>query len=309
MSQTPYTTTTSLKNYLKIASTDSSNDSFLTMIIPQIASFIDSYTGRTFGWGDSGDTAFIDYSNTTALSVSSATVVGNIVTYTFTAPTPFKATQSIKVSGFTPTALNGTWVVQAVNSDLTQIQVNLGFSGVLNATIIGEVSPNVSNYAFKQQQEYDGVVGNTFYLRDMDIRQIDAMWIGSRNIYPPVLLDPNQYIWRDDGRVILGGAYFNSYNSSDYTGADSGGDFSSTTAAGYQTIMVSYHYGFVGVPGDITLAANDIVSAIHRLRLSQGVHSEQAGDYRITYDDTLRHALAECPDTLGTLSRYRKINL
>lgn len=309
MSQSPYTNVTSLKSYLKVDSTDTSSDAFLTMIAPQVQSFVDSYTGRTFGWGDNGDNNFIDYSNTDSLGISSAVVVGAICTFTFFAATPYKTGQSINVTGFVPTAINGTWVITGVSTDETQVQINLGMTGVQSATIIGEVGPDVINYAFKQQQAYDGLVGHTFYLRDMDIRHIDALWVGSRNIYPPVLLDAQQYVWRDDGRVILGGAYFDTYNSSDYTGGDETTDFYGTIAAGFQTITVSYHYGYIGVPPEIALATNDIASALYRLRFAQGLKSEQAGDYRITYDDTLRKALEDCPDSLGILNRWRRVNL
>lgn len=309
MSQQAYTNLTSMKSYLKIASTDTSNDSFLTLIIPQVQAFIDSYTGRTFGWGDTGDNAQTDYSNTGNLGITSATISGTNCTFTFYAGTPFVTGQTVIVTGFVPTAINGTWVITAVSSDTTQVTVNLGITGVQNATIIGRVAEDVINYQVKIQDSYDGLVGHTFYLRNMDIRSVDALWIGSRNIYPPVLLNPNQYVWRDDGRVILGGAYFNTYNSADYTGADDTTDFYGTIAAGFQTITVTYHYGYVGVPLDISLAAEDIVSAMYRLRRSQGLQYEMAGDVRLAYDVNFRAALRECPDSLGTLQRYRRINL
>lgn len=309
MAQTPYTSTSALKNYLKISSADTSDDSFFTLAIPQVQGFIDRYTGRTFGWGDIDDDANTDYSNTDDLGISSATISGQNCTFTFYAATPFKVGGTIVASGFTPTAINGTWTITGVNSNQTQVTVNLGISNVQNATIIGQVSPSVSNYKFVQQEAYDGLVGHTFYLNNMDIRHITDLWVGSRNLYPPTRLDSNQFVWRNDGRVVLGGAYFNSYNSADYTGADDTSDFYGTIAAGFQTITVSYYCGYIGVPPEISLAAEDIISALHKLRLAQGVVAEQAGDYRIQYNPLLRTIMKECPDSLGILDMWRRVNL
>lgn len=309
MAQTAYTSPTNLKSYLKIATTDTSNDAFFTMIIPQVQAFIDRYTGRTFGWGDSGDTADTDYSNDGNLGITSAIVSGQNCTFTFFGPTPFVVGSVVVVSGFVPTAINGTWTVTTVSSDTTQVTINLGINGVQNATTIGSVVPDVINYKFEQQEAYDGLVGHTFYLMNMDIRSVDALWLGIRNIYPPVLLSPNQYVWRQDGRIILGGAYFNTYNSADYTGADDTANFYGTIASGFQTITVSYHYGYIGVPPEIALACEDIISALYKLRLSQGVRLEQVGDYRIQYNETLRTLMEQCPDSLGILNMWRRIHV
>lgn len=308
MAQLPYTTTTALKNYLKVATSDTSNDGFLTLIIPQVAAFIDRYTGRTFGWGDTGDSTQIDYSNASGLGVVSATVSGQNATFKLFSPSPFAVGSIILVSGFTPTALNGTWTVTAVSPDLTQVTVNIGIGGVQNATIQGTIATSPSNFKFMQQEEYDGGVGHTIYLMNMDIRSVDSVWVGTRNIYPPTLLDPNQYVWRNDGRLILGGNYFNTYNSSDYTGGDNAG-FTGVASSGLQTISVSYHYGYIGVPPEISLACEDIISAMFRLRTSQGIKMEMAGDYRVQYNETLRAALKMCPDTLGILDLWRRINV
>lgn len=309
MAQLPYTTSTNLKNVLKIAATDTSDDGYLTLIVPRVQAFIDRYTGRSFGWGDVGDSANTDYSNTDNLGIISATISGNNCTFTFYAAAPFVVGSVVVVSGFTPTAINGTWTVTYVSADKTQIAVNLGIGGVQNATIIGTVVSSVSNFKFMQQEAYDGLVGHTFYLMNMDVRHVDALWVGSRSLYPPVLLNPNQYVWREDGRIVLGGSYFNSYNSSNYTGGGSSGDFSGTLGSGYQTITVSYHYGYIGVPPEIAMACEDIISALHKLRLSQGVHMEQAGDYRIQYNDTLRQAMKMCPDSLGVLDMWRRVQI
>lgn len=309
MAQTPYTTVQALKSYLKIASTDTSNDGFLALLIPQVSAFIDSYTGRTFGWGDVGDSLYTDYSNTGNLGITSATISGSLCTFTFYAGTPFVNGAQVNVTGFVPDTINGTWTVVSVSPDTTQVTVDLGITGIQNATTIGIVSSDVVNYRFQQQEAYDGLVGSTFYLMNMDIRSIDALWVGSRNIYPPVLLDPQQYVWRNDGRIILGGAYFNSYNSAYYSAGAENGSFYGMIASGIQTITVSYHYGVAGVPGDISLAAEDIASAMYRLRSSMGLQSEQAGDYRVSYNPTLRSLMANQPDTLGILDNYRRVNM
>lgn len=308
MAQIPYTNVMSLKTYLKITSTDTSNDGFLTMISSQVTAFIENYTGRTFGWGDVGDSVDTDYSNTGNLGITSATISGTLCTFTFYAGAPFVVGAQVIVSGFVPTQINGTWTVSAVSADTTRVTVDLGVGGVTNAATIGRVTADVINYKFQQQEAYDGLVGSTFYLQNMDIRSIDAIWIGSRNIYPPVLLNPQQYVWHNDGRIILGGAYFNSVNSNNYGGGETS-SFYGTIASGYQTITVSYHYGVKGVPGDIALAAEDIASAMYRLRSSQGISSEQAGDYRIAYNPMLRTLMKQSPDTLGILDSYRRVNI
>jgi hypothetical protein len=309
MSQTAYTTLTNLKNYLNIASTTTTYDALLTSLIPQVQAFVDRYTGRTFGWGDTGDSTQFDYSNTDNLGITSATISGTNCTFTFFAATPYVVGGSLIATKFVPTAINGTWVITAVSPDQTEVTVNLGIGGVQNATVIGEVAPDTINYQFRQQEAYDGLVGHTFYLMNMDIRSINQLWVGSRNIYPPVLLDPEQYVWRDDGRIILGGAYFNTYNSADYTGADDTTDFYGTIAAGFQTITVSYHYGYIGVPPEIALATLDICAVMNRLRTSVGIKSEMAGDYRLQHDETLRATMANCPDSLGILNTYRRLHL
>lgn len=307
MAQLPYTTPTALKNYLKIPSTDTSNDGFLSLIIPQVSAFVDRYTGRTFGWGDVGDSSLVDYSNADSLGISAATMSGNFLTFKFYAEAPFKVGSVVIVSGFTPSNLNGTWTVTAVSTDSTQVTVNIGQAST-NATVIGTVTPNTTNFKFIQQEDYDGTPGATFYLMNMDIKDIVSVWTGSRNILSPTLLSPNQYVWRNDGRIILGGAYFNSYNSSAYSSGDNANVFSGM-ASGYQTITVSYYCGYIGVPPEISLAVEDIISALFKLRTSQGIKMEMAGDYRVQYNETLRAALKLCPDTLGILDMWRRINM
>lgn len=322
MAQTPYTDLTDLKAYLKIDSGDSTNDTFLTNIISQVQSFIDHYTHRTFGWGDVNankillDSPDIDYSNSDNIGITSLTASGKILTLNTMGPVPWVVGNNVSLY-YVPTQYVGVWPVTAVLSPIS-IQVDttvqtgtLGLSYTQAVTqqsapnFAGYVGNHVTNYKYKTTSQFDGLAGHTIYLRDSDIRSIDTLYIGLRNVAQPVLLDHTQYVWRDDGRIILGGAYFNTYNTADYT--DQGdSNFYGTVAAGFQTIMVSYWYGHVGVPSDLSLAALDICSAMYNLRTAAGLQEERTGDYLIRYDINIRAMLQRHPDLLGILEHYRR---
>jgi hypothetical protein len=120
------------------------------------------------------------------------------------------------------------------------------------------------------------------------------------------LLDHTQYVWRDDGRVILGGSYFNSYDSDEYSGDGGDNSFYGSIAAGFQTITVSYYCGYVGVPPEISLAAADLTMAYYVLRKGLGLQEERVGDWQTRYDISFRKALMTQPDSLNTLNMFKK---
>ncbi len=318
-SQQPYLTLSDAKAYLNIADTDDSQDMFLTNTIQYVQGFIDRYTGRTFGWGDKGDSATIDYSNSDNIGIISATLIGNILTMTLMGGGPWKIGQNVSVFNTGVPAYNGVWAVTAIPG-FSQISVDISVSkGTLspsnNAANTNSPAPNffgyignyVQNYAYKTQDQYDGYGGNTIWLRNMDIRSIDTLYIGLRNIAQPVLLDHTQYSWRDDGRLILGGSFFNTVNSGAYDPQNS--SFYGSVASGYGSISISYWYGYAGLPPEVSMAAADMVSTLYVLRKSTGVHQESIGDYSVRYDLTLRAQLKDNPDSFGNLGILRRLHV
>lgn len=320
--QTPYTDIATCKAFLNIDSGDTSQDAFLSAIIPMAQTFIERYTGRTFGWGDVSsegeplDDPLTDYSNTDNIGISSYTLSGTNLTITTMGPHPWQVGANISVYGIGDSNLNGVWQVTARPS-ATQLIVDTSVqtgtqsasdSAAIPATgsnFAGYIGNAVSNYRYITQESQDGIVGSEVWLRNMDIRSVESVYIGQRNLAQPVLLDHTQYVWRDDGRLFLGGAYFNSYDSSAYGGGN-GGDFYGTLAAGFQTIMVSYYCGYIGVPPDVTLAATDLVLSYYTLRKGMGIQMERIGDYQVQYDITFRKMLQSQPDSLNTLNMYRR---
>jgi hypothetical protein len=156
---------------------------------------------------------------------------------------------------------------------------------------------------------YDGFPGSLIYLNQTDIVSIDSVEFGSsaQNIWNP--LSSAEFVWRDDGRLIFGGNYFNSYDSEAYGEDDGNFSFVDATSGGYQTIRVNYHYGYFGVPPEISLACLDICAALYILRKNLGVKQERVGDWEITYQANVRAELKNQPDTLGTLEIFRKRNV
>lgn len=317
--RTAYTNLSTLKSYLRIADTDGSQDQYLTVLIPGVQRFIDTYTRRQFGWGDAGDSASIDYSNSDNIAVISYTISGPLITVTTMGAMPFKKGQLISSFGFNIPAYNGVFEVTTVNS-VNQLTYDTSVSkGTLSPTntvalpagdntYLGYVGNFVQNYFYRSQYQFDGLVGKTIYMPDMDIRSIDTLYIGLRNIAQPVLLDHTQYVWRDDGRVILGGAYFNSYDSAVYA-YDSDNSFYGTVAAGYQTVMVSYWFGYIGVPADIQLATLDICALMYNVRRAGGLHMERSGDYQVQFDISLRKQIKDRPDLLGILNIWKRYHI
>lgn len=318
--QKPYIDLDVLKAYLNIAQSNTTNDVFLANLIPTVQGFIDRYTHRTFGWGDTGDNSFIDYSNTDNIGVISTSISGNLLTVNTMGPVPWVVGQNVSLYVMSNTAWNGVWAVsQVVNP--AQIVVDISVSkGTLSLSDLAAIANNgglnangyignyVQNYRYLSQESHDGLVGKTIYLRNMDIRSIDSLYIGLRNIAQPALLDHTQYVWRDDGRVILGGAYFNSYDSGIYADANDNA-FYGTVAAGYQTITISYWYGYIGIPPELNLAALDICAAMYILRKSLGLQQERVGDYEIRYDIAFRKALLDQPDSLNVLNIMRRLHV
>jgi hypothetical protein len=320
MSQrTAYTDLSTLKSYLNIADSDTAQDQYLTVLIPGVQRFIDTYTRRQFGWGDAGDSATIDYSNSDNVAVINYTVNGSLVTITTMGAMPFKVGQNISCFGFNVSAYNGVFAITSVVGP-TQLTFDSSVSkGTLSPTNTqalpaggntyqGYVGNFVQNYFYRSQVQFDGLVGKTIYLGDMDIRSIDTLYIGLRNIAQPVLLDHTQYVWRDDGRIILGGAYFNSYDSSAYS-SDDDSSFYGTVAAGYQTVMVSYWFGYIGVPADIQLAMLDLCATMNNIRRAGGLHMEKSIDYQVQFDITLRKQIKNSPDVMGILDIWKKYHI
>lgn len=149
---------------------------------------------------------------------------------------------------------------------------------------------------------HDGFFGTAVWLRNMDIVAVDEVKVGNPSVGTPTTLDSSQYVWRFDGRLLLGGNYF---DSSLYPDENSGSSFYGTISGGYQTITVKYWYGVFGVPEDIALACLDLCQSMYISRKSQGLMGERLGDYQINYDIGFRKALASQPDTLNTLQGYR----
>lgn len=172
---------------------------------------------------------------------------------------------------------------------------------------------SVTNYKSVTDEPYtadgevhDGLYGTKIYLRNTDIVSVDEVKVGNPTVGTPTTLDPSQYIWRADGRLILGGNWFDS------TGFPTGGNnesFYGLVGGGYQTITVKYHYGYFGVPEEIALACLDLCQSIFVARKSQGLFRERLGDYDIQYDVNFRAALAKQPDTLNVLKGYKMVNL
>lgn len=151
---------------------------------------------------------------------------------------------------------------------------------------------------------YDGFAGKILYLYNMDIVSIDEVKLGISSLDSWTILQPNNYVWRDDGRLILGGNYFNAYDSDAYTGSDA--NFFGAIAAGYQTVSVKYHYGVYGVPPSIALACLDICLALYTIRKNLGIRQERIGDWQVEYQANVRAQLKNQPDTLGALNLWKR---
>lgn len=309
MAQTPYLTLSQVKYALNISNTQ--YDNFINQLIPQVQSFIDEYTGRSFGWGDTGDSALTDYSNSDNIGIQSFTYNSStgVLDIIFMGPVPWVVGSSVALSSWTVNQFNGVFTVATLNYP-TEITINVG-TGLSTPTTAGVVRSNVSNYINRLQETHDGLVGKIFHLKQMDIRSISHMWIGLRNLAQPVELDPSQYVWHKSGRVILGGAYFNSYDSAIFLGGNDN-SFYGTVAAGYETIMVDYYHGYIGVPQDISMAAINCCIALFKLPQLMGVIAEQIGysaEYRIQNDPNFLTLIQGAPDVIGHLGRYRRFKI
>lgn len=106
----------------------------------------------------------------------------------------------------------------------------------------------------------------------------------------------------------MGGAYFNSYDSAVYA-YDDDNSFFGSVAAGYQTVMVSYWYGYIGIPADIQLATLDICATMYNIRRAGGLHMERGNDYQIQFDISLRKQILNNPDVLGVLNIWRRYHI
>jgi hypothetical protein len=153
---------------------------------------------------------------------------------------------------------------------------------------------------------HDGLYGTKIYLRNCDIVSIEEIKVGNPSVGTPTTLASSQYIWRADGRVLLGGNWF---DSTGFPTSGNNQDFYGLIAGGYQTITIKYHYGFYGVPEDIALACMDLCGALYLNRKSQGITGERLGNYQVNYDGGFRKALKDQPDVLGTLRGYKMVNL
>lgn len=153
---------------------------------------------------------------------------------------------------------------------------------------------------------HDGLYGTKIYLRNTDIVAVDEIKVGNPSVGTPTTLDPAQYVWRFDGRILLGGNYF---DSTGFPTGSSNESFYGLISGGYQTIAIKYHYGYYGVPEDIAMACLDLCHSIYVTRKSSGIMRERLGDYDIQYDVNFRTTVAKNPDLLGTLKGYRMVNL
>lgn len=150
-------------------------------------------------------------------------------------------------------------------------------------------------------EAYDGLSGKTIYLNRCDIASVEEVRLGAFNIDNYTILQVGNYIWRDDGRIILGGNFFSAGTE------DS--NFFNNLATGYQSVKVKYHYGYYGVPEEVSLACLEICAALYTLRKSLGVKQERIGDWQVDYQTSIRSQLKNQPDTLGILNTLRKVNV
>lgn len=157
--------------------------------------------------------------------------------------------------------------------------------------------------AYPNGEVYDGDITDTIWLNNTDIFAVDEVKVGNPNLGDPTVLTSQQYLWRNDGRLMLGGNYF---ESSIYRhGGDVTDPFYGGAVVGNQVIAVKYWYGVAGVPDDIAMACLDILQGVFIGRKAQGIGSERIGEYEIRYDTQFRAALGKAPDTLRILDGYR----
>lgn len=155
---------------------------------------------------------------------------------------------------------------------------------------------------------YDGYAGKILYLNNFDIVSIDELKLGISSLDQWQVLEPGEFVFRDDGRLILGGNYFDSgfYVAG---GPSNAGNFFGAIAGGYQTISIKYHYGYAGVPGDIALACLDILMVLYTLRKTLALKQERIGDWEVVYQSNIRSQIKNQPDTLNALETYKRINV
>jgi len=156
---------------------------------------------------------------------------------------------------------------------------------------------------------YDGYAGKILYLNQTDIVSIDQVQLGISTLNEWTVLNAEEFVWRDDGRLILGGNYFNAYDSQAYMDDSMSENFFGAIAAGYQTIQVQYHYGVYGVPPEISLACLDICMSMYILRKNLGIKMERIGDWEQTFEASIRSQLKNEPDALGLLDIMKKLNV
>lgn len=156
---------------------------------------------------------------------------------------------------------------------------------------------------------YDGFAGKILYLNNTDIVSVDEVKLGLSSLDYWTTLQAGNFVWRDDGRLILGGNYFDSGYAGVEGGGSDAGNFFGAVAAGYQTISVKYHYGIAGVPADISLACLDICAALYSLRKTLALKQERIGDWEVVYQSNIRAQIKNQPDTLATLDLYRRYNV
>lgn len=144
---------------------------------------------------------------------------------------------------------------------------------------------------------HDSRAANVCYLDNMDIQSIQTFQIGNVTGGFSVLA-PSSFLWKKNGRIVIGGVAFGNsfYSSSLYP----------SLSAGYQTIQVSYTFGYIGVPLEITQATVDIASQLYALSKAFGVRGEKIGEYQIQYDINYLAQLENRPDILGTLKAWRR---
>ena len=202
---------------------------------------------------------------------------------------------------------------QAAYATLQQVKDQLRVSNTTQDTYISDLLARASEFVdtftrrkfgasqttdFQVTNEiHDSRAANICYVDNMDIKSIQSFQIGNVNGTFQTL-SPTTYLWKPTGRIVIGGVAFGNsfYSSSIYP----------SLSAGYQTIQISYTYGYPTVPRQIEQATVDIVCQLFQLSKAFGVRGEKIGEYQIQYDTNYLAQLESRPDILGTLKAWRR---
>lgn len=121
-----------------------------------------------------------------------------------------------------------------------------------------------------------------FYLTNNDVREITSVKVGA-----------NQAIWTDDDYN------FEARTNRFYLGRGVGDE-----------VLVSYTYGYEGIPDDIKYATEALVIAMYQSLGGKGaVNSERTGNYQISYNTSKITMPNTPPDVEEILKHYRIIHI